>query len=121
MGQPASELVSEGFVLQPHDFAEDVDGFAPASALADAIAVTAHQHGMPLVLGCSVERPIERTEDGRFVVWVDEWRIEAEHVDVAVGLGPARRLRDRDGNATILSQEAEQLLLLGRQHVPGPP
>ena len=111
LGQPASELVSEGFVLQPHEFAEDVDGFAPASALADAIAVTAHEHGLPLVLGCCVERPIERTEDGRFVVWVGERRIEAERVDVAVGLGPPRRLRDRDGNATIVTEEDERALL----------
>lgn len=111
LGQPASELVSEGFVLQPHDFADDIDGFAPASALADAIAVTAHEHEMPLVLGCCVDRPIERTEDGRFVVHVGARRIEAEHVDVAVGLGPARRLRDRDGNATIVTEEDERLLL----------
>ncbi|MCX4247251.1 NAD(P)-dependent oxidoreductase [Paraliomyxa miuraensis] len=111
LGQPSSELVSEGFVLQPHEFAEDVDGFAPASALANAIAVTAHEHGMPLVLGCCVERPIERIEDGRFVVWVGERRIEAERVDVAVGLGPPRRLRDRDGNATIVTEEDERELL----------
>lgn len=111
LGQPVSELVSEGFVLQPHDFADDVDGFAPASALADAIAVTAHEHGMPLVLGCCVERPIERTDEGRFVVLVGKLRIEADHVDIAVGLGPPRRLRDRDGNATIVSEEHERELL----------
>lgn len=111
LGQPASELVSEGFVLQPHEFADDIDGFAPASALADAIAVTAHAHGMPLVLGCCVDQPIERTEDGRFVVHAGGRRIEAEHVDVAVGLGPARRLRDRHGNATIVTEEDERLLL----------
>jgi hypothetical protein len=111
LGQPVSELVSEGFVLQPHDFAEDIDGFAPASAVADAIAVTAHDHGMPLVLGCCVDRPIERTEDGRFVVHAGGRRIEAEHVDIAVGPGPARRLRDDDGRATIVSEEDERELL----------
>ena len=111
LGQPASELVSEGFVLQPHDFADDVDGFAPASALADAIAVTAYQHGMPLVLGCCVDRPIEPTGDGRFAVQVGDHRIEAERVDVAVGPGPARRLRDAEERATIVSEEHEHLLL----------
>lgn len=111
LGQPASELVSEGFVLQPHDFVDDIDGFAPASALADAIAVTAHAHGLPLVLGCSVDRPIERTPDGHFAVHVGERRIEAEHVDVAVGLGPPRRLRDADGHATIVTEDEERELL----------
>lgn len=111
LGQPASELVSEGFVLQPHELADDVGGFAPASALADAIAVAAHEHGMPLVLGCCVERPVERTEEGRFVVWAGQRRIEAERVDIAVGLGPPRRLRDRDGNATIVTEEHERELL----------
>lgn len=111
IGQPARELVSEGFVLQPHEFADDIDGFAPASALADAIAITAHAHGMPLLLGCGVDRPIERTEDGRFVVHAGGRRIEAEHVDVAVGPGPARRLRSRDAHETIVREEDERELL----------
>jgi Putative NAD(P)-binding len=66
---------------------------------------------MPLVLGCCVDRPIERTEDGRFVVHAGGRRIEAEHVDVAVGPGPAKRLRDAYGRATVVSEEDERTLL----------
>jgi Putative NAD(P)-binding len=110
LGQPASELVSEGFVIQPHELAKDVDGFAPASALADAIALTAHEHGMPLVLGCRVDRPIERTEDGRFVLYAGGRTIEAEQVDVAVGPGPAMRL----GTAIVTQEDERELLADGR-------
>jgi hypothetical protein len=106
LGQPASELVSEGFVLQPHQLGDDEDGFAPARLLADAIAITAHEHGMPLVLGCCVDRPIEILGDGRLAVHAGSSRIEAEAVDVAVGPGPPLRL-----SKTCMTEEDERALL----------
>ncbi|MEM9462649.1 MAG: hypothetical protein AAGF11_51350 [Myxococcota bacterium] len=110
MGQPGRELVSEGFVLQPHDFELDEEGFAPASGVGRAIALTAHEREMPVVFACCVRHALELAET-ELVVRTEHHSITTRRVDIAVGLGPPRRLRDRDGKPTIVSEDDERDLV----------
>jgi len=109
MGQPGIELKSEGFTRQPHEFVDDIDGFAPASGISHAIALTAYVHDLPVVFEQSVEQPLEVSDRG-ISVHTSTHQLTADTVDVAVGPGPARRLRRKDGTM-LLTEDEERTLL----------
>lgn len=91
LGQPASELVSEGLAIQPEQCEPDPGRFASAAALADAIAITAERSRFAVLLDTDVAEPLQVSPSG-VDVRSSRGTIHAQWVDVAVGLGPPRCL-----------------------------
>jgi hypothetical protein len=91
LGQPASELVSEAFPVQPQWFAHEASEFCPSAAFSGAISVAQRCHRAPLHR--LLVHAIDVDPRGRFRVALEAGRLHARHVDIASGRGPARRLR----------------------------
>lgn len=92
-GQSAEEWSSEGFVMQPSAFTALQTEYAPAAALASAIAWTALANGMECVED-RISSVLARHASDRYGIRGGQFEYAAQRVDIAVGLGPPRRLSD---------------------------
>lgn len=130
IGQPVTEWQSPGLTRQAGEFTTDHTGFGYARDIAYAIALTAFESGMMTYYGrvtaldvapdqswprdvqCRIRVVNDANFDGKYIY--------TDRCDLAVGLGPARRL-----TAEQLSHTDEALLraagalLYGQEHLEG--